>query len=120
MKEMEGRTVEGDHLVITIPSVQLLELFERSEYQLETVVMNKLKGICHTRCLAVLAVLDRPSEIPLPGTVTHPVEEIDWLSDNQIKGISSSGLYDSRFDDYSQKYWDSPDENSLSYFGCRG
>ena len=71
--------------MITIPSVQLLELFERSEYQLETMVMNKLKGICHTRCLAVLTVLDRPSEIPLPGTVTHPVEEIDWLSDNQIK-----------------------------------
>lgn len=111
-----SRTVEGDHLVITIPSVQLLELFERSEYELETMVMNKLKGICHTRCLAVLAVLDRPSEIPHPGTVTHPVEEIDWLSDNQIKGISevpACTIHASN--DYSQKYWDSPDEERIPY-----
>ena len=63
MKEMEEEPSKITQ--ITIPSVQLLELL--IQQQLETVVMNKPKGICHTRRLAVLAVLDRPSEIPLPN-----------------------------------------------------
>ena len=97
-----------------MPSVQMLELFVRSEYTLDTETMKRLRSIKHTRCLAVLGTLDRPSSLESPGTLTHPVEEIDWLSDNQVKGISpvpSFTLHASAR--YSQKHWESPDEERI-------
>lgn len=108
------RAFQCDHLVITMPSVQMLELFARSEYTLDTETMKRLRSIKHTRCLAVLGTLDRPSSLVSPGTLTHPVEEIDWLSDNQVKGISpvpSFTLHASAR--YSQKHWESLDEERI-------
>ena len=109
-----GRAFQCDHLVITMPSVQMLELFARSEYTLDSEPMKRLRSIKHTRCLAVLGTLDRPSSLESPGTVTHPVEEIDWLSDNQVKGISPVPSFTLHASDaYSQKYWESPDEERI-------
>jgi predicted NAD/FAD-dependent oxidoreductase len=42
------------------------------------------------------------------------VDEIDWISDNQIKGISedpSCTIHAS--DEYSQKFWDAPDSERI-------
>lgn len=106
----EERVLEADHLVVTIPSVQMRDLFFRSEIDLGKETMSKLKAIRHTRCLAILGILDRPSELTHPGAVTHPYEYVDWLSDNQIKGISETPaitLHTSA--EFSDKYWDVPD-----------
>lgn len=84
----EGRVQEADHIVITMPSVQMLELFERSNLDLGAGTMAGLRKIRHSRCLALLGILDRPSDLDHPGAVTHPADHIDWLSDNHIKGIS--------------------------------
>ena len=113
-KDASQRTLEADHLVITIPSVQLLELFQRSDYELDYDSMNRLRSIRHTRCLAVLGIMDRSSSLKYPGTLTHPVPEIDWISDNQVKGIShepSCTIHAS--DEYSQKFWDAPDSERV-------
>ena len=113
-KDDSQRTLEADHLALTIPSVQLLELFQRSDYELDDDSMNRLRKIRHTRCLAVLGIMDRPSSLKHPGTLTHPVPEIDWISDNQVKGISqepSCTIHAS--DEYSQKFWDSPDSERV-------
>ena len=113
-REGEGRQLQADHLVMTIPSVQLLELFERSHYSLDEDTMNSIRSIRHTRCLAVLGIMDRPSSFKHPGTLTHPVPEIDWISDNQVKGISdepSCTIHAS--DEYSQKFWDAPDSERI-------
>jgi predicted NAD/FAD-dependent oxidoreductase len=87
-REGGGRVLEVDHLVITMPSLQMLELFDRSGVELGAASMDRLKSIRHTRCLAILGILDRPSKLIHPGAVTHPAKNIDWLSDNQVKGIS--------------------------------
>ena len=100
--------------MITIPSVQLLELFQRSDYELDEDCMSRLRSIRHTRCLAILGIMDRSSTLKHPGTLTHPVPEIDWISDNQVKGISeepSCTIHAS--DEYSQKFWDSPDSERV-------
>ena len=113
-KNDSQRTLEADHLVITIPSVQLLELFQRSDYELDDDSMNRLRSIRHTRCLAVLGIMNRSSSLKYPGTLTHPVPEIDWISDNQVKGISqepSCTIHAS--DEYSQKFWDAPDSERV-------
>ena len=114
-REGEGRILEADHLVITIPSVQMLELFERSEIDLWPETMSRLQSIRHTKCLAILGILDRSSKLPHPGAVTHPYNYVDWLSDNQVKGISevpAITLHASA--EFSDQYWDVPDSEWAS------
>ncbi len=106
----EERVLEADHLVITIPSVQMLELFERSNLDLGSSVMTRLEAIRHTRCLAILGILDRPSRLQFPGAVTHPFKDVDWLSDNQVKGISDrSAITLHASAEFSEQYWNVPD-----------
>lgn len=110
------RKLKADHLVITIPSIQLLELFDRSNYSLDDNTMKSIRSICHTRCIAVLGIMDRSSVLKEPGTITHPVPEIDWISDNQIKGISSEPACTIHAsDEYSQKFWDAPDDERVPF-----
>ena len=62
------------------------------------------------RCLAILGILDRPSRLTHPGAVTHPFADVDWLSDNQVKGISevpAVTLHASA--EFSDQYWDVSD-----------
>ena len=106
----EKRVLEADHLVITIPSVQMIELLERSNLDLGSSAMSRLEAIRHTRCLAILGILDGPSQLQFPGAVTHPYEDVDWLSDNQVKGISERPaitLHASA--EFSERCWDVPD-----------
>ena len=61
-----------------------------------------------------MGIMDRPSSLKHPGTLTHPVPEIDWISDNQVKGISpepACTIHAS--DEYSQKFWDAPDSERI-------
>ena len=108
----QGRMLEADHLVITIPPVQMLDLFDRSDIDLGKETMARLHTIRHTRCLAILGLLDRPSNLKYPGAQTHPFNHVDWLSDNMVKGISqipAVTLHASA--EFSDQYWDVPDTN---------
>ena len=106
----------ADHLVLTIPVPQMLELFQRSQFELESKVMNQLEAVKYTRCLSLLGILDRPSILSHPGTITHPVPEIDWVSDNKVKGISEvSACTVHANDSYSQQFWEAPDEERVPF-----
>jgi predicted NAD/FAD-dependent oxidoreductase len=105
-----NRRFFADHLVLTLPVPQMLELFNRSHFELESKIMNQLEAVKYTRCIAMLGLLDRPSNLPFPGTLTHPIPEIDWISDNQVKGISEvPACTVHASDEYSQKFWTSTD-----------
>ena len=106
-----NRRLLADHLVLTMPAPQMLELFQRSQFELESKVMEQLEAVRYTRCLALLGILDKPSALNDPGTITHPVPDVDWISDNQVKGISEvPACTVHAANDYSQKFWDSPQE----------
>ena len=78
--------------------------------------MEKLRRIRHTRCLALLGLLDRPSVLKSPGTCTHPVDEVEWIADNQVKGISEKPSFILHASDaYSQKFWDAPDSERVPF-----
>ena len=54
--------------------------------------------------------MDRPSRLQFPGAVTHPYEHVDWLSDNQVKGISEIPAVTIHASaEFSDRYWDVPD-----------
>jgi len=106
-----NRKLFADHLVLTLPVPQMLELFQRSQFELESKVMDQLEAVRYTRCLALLGILDRPSSLSSPGTITHPTTEIDWISDNHVKGTSPiPACTVHAVDSYSQQFWDAPDE----------
>ena len=112
----EKRELQADHLVITFPVPQVLELFERSAFSLDTETMNRLRKISYTQCIALLGLLDKPSSLSPPGTLTDPVPEVDWVSDNQIKGVSEKPAFTLHASDsYSQSFWDAPDEESCPF-----
>lgn len=112
----EQRELRADHLVVTFPAPQILELFERSAFSLDSETMNSLREITYTRCIALLGLLDRPSSLSVPGTLTHPVAEVDWVSDNQVKGVSEKPAFTLHASDsYSQRFWDSPDEQRCPF-----
>ena len=105
------RKLFADHLVLTLPVPQTLELFQRSQFELQSKVMDQLAAVRYTRCLALLGILDGPSILSDPGTRTYPIPEIDWISDNKVKGISEiSACTVHASNSYSQQFWDSPDE----------
>ena len=107
-KDGQNRRLFADHLVLTLPVPQMLELFQRSHFELESKVMEKLESVRYTRCLALLGILDGPSSLKYPGTITHPVPEVDWISDNKVKGISDIPACTIHAgNEYSNKYWDS-------------
>jgi predicted NAD/FAD-dependent oxidoreductase len=106
----QDRVLRADHLVVTFPGPQVIELFGRSDFSLHSDAMDRLKAIRYTRCIVLLGLLAGPSSLEYPGTVTHPVAEVDWVSDNQIKGISQKPACTVHAsDEFSQKHWDSPD-----------
>jgi renalase len=50
---------------------------------------HALRGIDYDRTLALLAVLDRPSAIPVPGAVQNADPTFSMIVDNVAKGVST-------------------------------
>ncbi|MEC8866938.1 MAG: FAD-dependent oxidoreductase [Verrucomicrobiota bacterium] len=112
----EERRLVADHLVLTLPSVQMLDLFDRSSLALDHETMERLRSIRHTRCLALLGLMEDKSSLSHPGATTHPVDQVDWLSDNQSKGISEQPAFTLHASDaYSREFWEAPDEERAPF-----
>lgn len=53
--------------------------------------LGKLRAIRYRRCIAALAILEGPSAlIENGGSIKLPGEPVQWIADNQRKGISPS------------------------------
>jgi predicted NAD/FAD-dependent oxidoreductase len=84
----DGESLTADALIMTPPVPQSLALLAAGGVALPAGTQSALEHIAYDPCLAVLAVLDGPSDVPAPGGLRpeHPI--IYWLADNQQKGIS--------------------------------
>jgi hypothetical protein len=102
---------QGHMLVMTPPVPQSLSLLDSSLIPLPLEVRFSLEQIEYHRCLAVLALLEKPSNIPPPGGISLEHNSLVWLGDNHQKGISPEGYAVTLHatPKFSDEYWDSDD-----------
>jgi len=86
-----GETHEAEAVLLTQPVPQILQLLETSDIALSSPLAEQLRQIEYAPCLAVMAIIDRPSEIPEPGGVMIGPEPLSWIADNTSKGLNASG-----------------------------
>jgi renalase len=51
---------------------------------------RQLEAVSYDPCLALMALLERSAGVPEPGGVQIKGEPLDWIGDNQRKGISET------------------------------
>lgn len=110
---VDGEDVlRADAVIATAPVPQTLALFENGATQLAHEDQIALEAIAYDPCLALMACLDGPPGLPEPGAVDPDTGPIDWMADNQRKGISLlPGVTIHATAEFSRSNWDSPDES---------
>ena len=83
-----GLRLQGSVLVLAMPVPQALELATSGGYGLPDSARRKLEAVTYDPCLALMVLLDGPGGVPGPGGMQIKGEPLDWIGDNQRKGIS--------------------------------
>jgi hypothetical protein len=83
-------TVLAQAVVLTAPVPQSLALLDAGGVHLSPILRTHLESLVYERCLAVMAVLDGPTQIGPPGGLVPSDGPIAWMADNQLKGISAT------------------------------
>ncbi len=111
VKTESDRQYQGDMLVMTPPVPQSLSLLDASLIPLPLEIRFSLEQIEYHSCIAVLALLEKPSKIPPPGGVSLENDTLAWLADNHQKGISPQGYAVTLHatPKFSDEYWNSDD-----------
>lgn len=111
------RTATGDsflaeHLVITAPLPQALNLLDTSGLRYANEDTEALRAVRYERGLATMAILDGPSGLPQPGGIKVHEGVLTWIADNQQKGISPdvSAVTLHANHKFSDEHWDSSNE----------
>jgi predicted NAD/FAD-dependent oxidoreductase len=85
-----GEAIFAKAAILTAPVPQSLALLDLGEFDLSGATKARLESIDYERCLAVMAVLEKPTRIPPPGTLSPNEGPIALIVDNQMKGISAT------------------------------
>jgi predicted NAD/FAD-dependent oxidoreductase len=111
----DGTELRARSLLLTAPVPQTLELLAAGGVELSTGDQADLAAISYHPCVAVLALLDGPSGLPEPGALRPAGEPLDWVADNQRKGISPvPAITVHAGPDASRRLWDRPDEEVVA------
>lgn len=110
LESLTGSTFSADNIVITIPVPQIKKLFSNSESQtINFKEINDYFSVEYEKGLAILAVLNGKSGIKKPGFLKPDNENISWIADNYIKGISPiPALTIHTSPEYSEKVFNKP------------
>ena len=85
----EPQTYTADALLMTPPAEQTLTLMRSGNVSLPTHATDALAAIEFDPNFSVLLLLDSSPNLPEPGAMTiNPGEPIEWIADNEQKGIS--------------------------------
>ncbi len=81
-------THTADALVLATPAPSALVLLDANRISLPSEARRILEGLGYNPCIAVMALLDGPGDIPEPGGVQIGGDPLFWVADNRKKGIS--------------------------------
>ena len=84
-----GEEYAASTLLLTPPAPQSLALLVGCLDRLPVRIVSALKSVEFDPCFALLATLDGPSHVPIPGYVRPENGPIGFIADNAQKGISS-------------------------------
>jgi renalase len=106
-----GSELFADVVLATAPVPQTLALLENGDVVLTSNDVAALNAIAYDPCIALMAALDGPSGLSEPGAVDPVDGPIDWMADNQLKGISPvPAVTIHATPDFSRAQWDASDE----------
>lgn len=111
----DGSELRARALLLTAPVPQTLELLAAGGVELDAGDLADLVGVTYHPCVAVLALLDGPSGLPEPGALRPAGEPLDWVADNQRKGISPvPAVTVHAGPDTSRRLWDLTDDEVVA------
>jgi renalase len=85
-----GKQETAAALLLAAPVPRSLTLIDSGDFELPGESRGKLESISYAPCLALMALLDGPTGVPEPGGMQIKGEPLDWIGDNQRKGISEA------------------------------
>ena len=103
-------------LILTPPVPQALALLDAGGASLPAVERARLEAIRYHRCIAAMAILDRPSAITAHnGSLKLDGEPIQWIADNQRKGVSPEvpAVTIHSTPAFAEQYWDSDNSERI-------
>jgi renalase len=103
-----GTQFQADALIITAPIPQSLALLDAAAIALPLDLRHRLEQVSYQPCIAILALLEQPSQIPLPGGLRLNTAELAWIACNEQKGISARGHAVTLLatPEFSQDFWE--------------
>ena len=112
---VDGAEFAADAVLLTAPVPQSLALLAAGGVELADDDLRALQAIEYEPCLAVMAVLDGPAGLPEPGAVDPDDGPIDWMADNQRKGVSAAPAVTIHATAaFSREYWAADDESVVA------
>ncbi len=122
-----GQTFSADSLVCTTPVQQALDLLDLGGYEMPGCERDSLDRIKYNPCIAVMALLTGPSQLPAPGALRDVDDAISFLCDNRQKGISpATAITVHASPSFSREHWTADEysviehllERVTPYLGC--
>jgi predicted NAD/FAD-dependent oxidoreductase len=111
----DGSHLLADGIVLTAPVPQALALLDAGSVALSAADRLDLDAIRYEPCLAVLAPLDGASGFEGPGGLHRATGPIDWVADNQRKGVSAvPAVTIHATAELSRTHWESSDETVIA------
>ncbi|MBN2365895.1 MAG: FAD-dependent oxidoreductase [Calditrichaeota bacterium] len=119
VKNTDDSCFQADVLILTPPLPQSLELLRLGNIPLEKSLLSELQKIRYTKCIAIMGIPKKPGLIPSPGGLQLREGPVQWIADNQKKGISPHcpSITIHAEHQFSEEYYEKPDEEIVSVLG---
>jgi predicted NAD/FAD-dependent oxidoreductase len=85
----EGESILAQHVLMTCPVPQSLDLLAAGAVRLSRSDEQKLRAITYERCFTVMAVLGGPSALKAPGILVPGDSDLDRICDHHVQGRSA-------------------------------